>query len=155
MSGKKAVEIVILVLLLLGVILMAVYCFWRKTASQINAAGAAAARMGRETSQSSQQEAKCSQQEVEGAEAMRQGLNEKSSFTESEGKVFAEPVREGRFAPSFRGRGTRGNPPCVGASQVEDDGPVPPDGGGMPSKELKPVQIQKGVCNPGGVDSDF
>ena len=144
MSGKKAVEIVILVSLVLGVILMAVYCFWRTTASQTNAAEAAAAGMGRGASQSSQQEA-------EGAKATCRGFNDESSCTVPEGVKFAAPAH-GRFAPSFRGRGTRVYPPCVSASQVEDDGPVPPDGGGMPSKELKPIQIY-GVGSPS--DSDF
>lgn len=63
-------------------------------------------------------------------------------------------VREGNATPSFRGRGARGNLPQVGASHVEDDGPIPPDGGGMPSKEFKPIQ-RKGVCAPIGMDSDF
>lgn len=54
-----------------------------------------------------------------------------------------------RFSPSFKGRGKFGSPPVIGASQVEDDRPVPSDGGGTPSQE------KKSACAPNGPDSDF
>ena len=112
MSEKKIikiVEIVIFVLLLLGAMLMAICFFWRTMVCQVNVAGAAAVG-GSEAVQSSQQDAK-------GAETM---------VHESGDEIIAVPARAGRASPSFRGRGAGGNPPCVGASHVEDDGPIPP-----------------------------
>ena len=140
----KIVEIVIIVLLLLGTVLAAIYFFGRVMMGQMNVAGAAAGESA--VSGSGQRAAETTNAD---------GDYECRDVKEIREKFSPASVREGCASPSFRGRGARGNPPQVGASHVEDDGPIPPDGGGMPSKELKPIRKTKGVCAPGGPNSDF
>lgn len=144
----KIVEIVIIVLLLLGTVLAAIYFFGRVMMGQMNVAGAAA---GESAVFGSGQRAA----ETTNAAGDYRCRDAEATATEIREKFSPASAREECASPSFRGRGARGNPPQVGASHVEDDGPIPPDGGGMPSKELKPIRKTKGVCAPGGPNSDF
>ena len=133
-------EWMILVALIIAALLVGVWFFGRQIVNSFGVASSAAVGNAAENNTMSVEKA--------GRFSDVSDINSDSDYIK-----MAVPTKE-CYAPSFKGRQPGRGPQPIAASTIEDEPPIPPDGGNMPSKELKPVQ-GSGACAPYGIDSDF
>ena len=137
---QRLLEWIILAALIIAVVLVGVCLFGRQIVNSFGVASSAAVGNAAENNTMSFEKA-------------GRFSDVSDSNSDSDYIKMAAPTKEG-YAPSFKGRQPWRGPQPIAASTIEDEPPIPPDGGNMPSKELKPVQ-RSGACAPRGIDSDF
>ena len=140
-------EWMILVALIIAALLVGVWFFGRQIVNSFGVASSAAVGNAAEHEAHT-----ASQNKYNAMSDEKAGRFSDVSDINSDSKMAA-PTKE-CYAPSFKGRQPGRGPQPIAASTIEDEPPIPPDGGNMPSKELKPVQ-RKGIGAPRGIDSDF
>lgn len=139
-KGATIVETVIIGSLFLAVLLIVLWYFGRAGIGMFSVGSEGMTGKGAETNRGAA--SPDIHHALEKTQSRDMGFMEAAANADkfSDSQVEAQ---QGSSSPSFKGYGNFGELRRVGASSVIDDSPVPPDGGGLPSKELPSKNSRK------------